>query len=149
MLDRIGKWSEVGFLRRLGREFHQLVVFVEGQRDVAGIRQRQRGFLLRRPHRRYTREGEKQDHKYVLQQYVFHRTPAFLSRWKLNSAAGDWFSLVSSETRNIDGPNAGKATLMGRMPVTFPASDFALKVSRRAWVASFFSLSSLLSGLAN
>ena len=57
--------------------------------------------------------------------HLIARLP-FCRAGKLNSAAGNWFSLVSSETRNMEGPNAGKATLTGRMPVTFPPVDFAL-----------------------
>src|SRR5271165_7417295 len=132
MLDGIRERRRFQLLRRPAREFDQLVVLIERKCHVARIRQWQRSFFFCRAH------TAKQQHH---QESAFHRTPPFFSRWKLNSAAGLWFSLVSSETRNMDGPNAGNATLTGRMPVTLPALDLARNVSRSAFVASFFSSS--------
>src|SRR6185437_341901 len=137
VLHGIGKWRQFRSFRRIGCQFNQAVVLGERQRDVARIRQGQSRYILCG-----TKCGQKTDQEKDNRDNVSHREPPFLSRWKLNSAAGNWFSLVSSETRKIDGPKAGNGTFTGRMPVTFPPTDLARKFFKRVSVASFFSLAS-------
>ena len=99
MFDRVGKRRSVELLRRLCCEFDQLVVLVERERHVAGIWQGQADFF-------FCQHCANQDA--AIKPYArSHRAPPFFSRWKLTAAAGAWFSPVSWETRNIDGPNAG------------------------------------------
>ena len=69
MLDGVGKRREVRPLWRLRGECHEPVVFVERQRDIAGVGQGQSGFFFGNAHK------AKQQHH----QNVFHRTPAFFS----------------------------------------------------------------------
>ncbi len=68
VFDGVGKRRDVGPLGRFRRESHQPVVFVERQRDIAGIWQGQRRFFFRQSH------AAKQKHH----KYVFHRAPPFL-----------------------------------------------------------------------